>query len=102
MKKLFLILMLIVGTASASVEDSPSITIEDEIALGLTMGGIIVFAGSLTTAFVLEVPEVTMPLIVGGMVLGATATLSGVLLEAISSDVHNQINDFESATTRIR
>jgi hypothetical protein len=102
MKKLFLILMLVVGTVSASVEDAPEITIEDEISLGLLMGGTIVFAGSLATAFLIEVPEVTMPLIVGGMALGLTAAVSGVILEAVSSDVHNQINDFEEATTRIR
>jgi len=104
MKKLFLILMMLFSTVNAqeSADPYPQVSIEEEVAIGAATGGGIIFLGSLASAFLLEIPEVTMPVVVGGVALGATLMITGGIGALIASAVQSDIQKFneETGTTK--
>lgn len=95
MKKLFLILMLMFASfTNATIDDSPGLTIDEEVAVGLMSGGTILAVGSLASMSLFEIPEVSVPLVAGVFVIGATLTLTGAVMGFVSESIQGEINDY--------
>jgi len=88
MKKLFLILMLLFGTASVAIDitesdDYKNLQIEEYVATGAMLTGNVMFIGSMAAGYMLNIPGVA-PIAIGGVVLGAALTIGGIVGGAIA------------------
>jgi len=87
---LMLVLMFSFGTVNAEVnsdeekEQYDLIILEQDIALGALVTGNTLFIGSMAAGFILDIPDVGVPIMLGGIALGAALSIGGVVGAAIA------------------
>lgn len=90
MVKMFLILMLLVGVVNAEVSSSEekeqydTVLLEQNIALGALVTGNTLFIGSMAAGFILDIPDIGVPIMLGGIALGAALTIGGMVGAAVA------------------
>lgn len=99
MVKILLLLMLVFGTANAEVnsdeekERYDTILLEQNIALGALVTGNTLFIGSVAAGFILDIPDVGVPIMLGGIALGAALTIGGMVGAAVAGAAQIRVDD---------
>lgn len=95
MKKILLALMLMTGVVSASQEeDYHELIVEDETAIVMIGSGSVISTVSII-GVLLDIPEVFMPVAVGGLVVGAALAVSGFTKAAVAGFVQQRVDEYE-------
>lgn len=98
MKKLCLALMLLSSFTNASAQDNNEVTIDNEITLSMLGGGSIVAIISLTPLLLLDVPEAVVPVLAGGLVLGAGLAVTGFMKASVAGFVRYGVGNKKAVT----